>query len=104
MCREERRSQLQAQYRFLCECEACVHDWPLYQDLKVVDDEPVVSDSELEALKHGNRDIAAKIIPRLVENARELEGSIPSRNLADNQEILKQCFAVLANKTSLIVG
>lgn len=103
MCREERRSQLQAQYRFLCECEACLHDWPLYQDLKVVDDESSFTDSELEALKHGNRDIAHKIIPKLIKYAKELESSIPSRNLADNQEILKQCFAILANKRTLSI-
>lgn len=107
MRRDERRRQLQAQYRFLCECDACRDDWPLYQQLPTLsgDAEALeaarVSDCEIEALRRADRQTALRLLGRLLHAATLLERTAPTKNWADNQEIVKQCFAALANTRTL---
>lgn len=103
MSRSERRQALKTQYHFDCNCEACEHDWGRYGDLRVTSDEPVVSESELEALRHGCRTTALALPQKLIPLAIELDSSAPSRNLADVQEVLKQCWAIMANKRTLTI-
>lgn len=35
--RKNRQTELNDQYRFKCQCEACTNDYPLYQDLVTFD-------------------------------------------------------------------
>lgn len=98
MCKEERQEHLKRQYLFQCVCEACEKDWPLYHDLKILDCSLELEDEDLKALKEGSLETARAIVGDFIKELEELDNSIPSKNLADAQEIVKQCFSIFGNK------
>lgn len=101
MSKKERREHLKAQYLFECSCKACEEDWPLYHDLKSLDYNLNLEPEDLKALKGGCLQTARVIVSDLIKKLEQLDESIPSRNLADAQEIVKQCFAIFGNKRSV---
>lgn len=98
MTKAERQDHLKNQYLFECSCIACEEDWPLYHDLKQLDYHLELDPLDLEALREGNRETAQAIVNDLLKKLEELDETIPSRNLADAQETVKQCFALFGNK------
>lgn len=102
--RDERQTVLKAQYKFLCQCEACINDWPLYQDLPVVQNLPaaiaakrneLLTGDVIEALQKGDLDSATKLYKPLCELATDLDPFMPCQELADCQEAIKQCLAIM---------
>lgn len=105
MTKQERQDQLKKQYFFECNCEACREDWPLYHDSKSLESNLEIDSQEsqdVEALRAGSVDTARAMVGNLIEKLKELEETIPSRNLADAQEIIKQCFALFGNKRTIL--
>lgn len=98
--REERQEHLKKQYYFDCKCVTCEEDWPFYSNLKSVGFQVDVSQMDLEKLAQGENDVAVEVLEKLKIQATELDKYIPCEELADVQEIIKQCFAVMANKRS----
>ncbi|XP_026724526.1 SET and MYND domain-containing protein 4 isoform X2 [Trichoplusia ni] len=102
--RDERQAILKSQYKFLCECEACINDWPLYQNLPVVQNLPeaiakkkneLLSSEVIEALQKGDHDRATKLYKPLCELATDLDPYMPCQELAECQEAMKQCLAIM---------
>lgn len=101
MNKAERQQHLQLQYLFQCTCKACEENWPLYHDLKTLDYPLDVEAEVLQALRDGCVEIARAVVNNLIKKLHDLDETIPSRNLADAQEIVKQCFALFGNKRCL---
>lgn len=101
MCKEERQDHLKSQYLFQCACKACEEDWPLYHHLKSLDYDLELDEDDLMALREGSVETARKIVHSLIKKLEELDHTIPSRNLADAQEVVKQCFALFGNKRTM---
>ncbi|KAF5296486.1 hypothetical protein FQR65_LT01475 [Abscondita terminalis] len=98
MEKQQRKQHLQKQYFFECVCEACTKNWPLYIELPKIHFDIKVSDDEIESLRNGTTALAEGIAMNLQNIAESLERLRPCKELADVQEILKQCYAVCGNK------
>lgn len=99
----ERQTEIKEQYFFDCMCEACLSDWPLYQDLPIIDTTIAITSAQLTTLVEGNVECAEEILAQFLPRMRELENTVqPNKNFAEMQEIMKQCFAILGNRKGLI--
>lgn len=98
MPRTDRMQHLKDQYFFDCQCEACTYNWKLYHHLNKIDLDIGIDEEEITNLRHGNVQVAKQCLKKLPTLANTLEKSKPCKELADVQEILKQCYAVLGNK------
>ncbi|XP_019874843.2 SET and MYND domain-containing protein 4 [Aethina tumida] len=97
MTKPERLQHLKNQYFFDCNCLACEENWPLYQDLSLVKEGVYIPSTDLEDLQFGNRVTAKKVIKAHLSKLEEVEKFKPSKNLAELQEVIKQCYALMAN-------
>ncbi|KAB0792976.1 hypothetical protein PPYR_12596 [Photinus pyralis] len=98
MQREERRRRLTNQYFFHCECETCENNWPLYQELPIRGTKISITVEQIKALADGSIEVANSVMDYLKKTAETLEGTRPCKELADVQEILKQCYAIFGNR------
>ncbi|KAK5641696.1 hypothetical protein RI129_010243 [Pyrocoelia pectoralis] len=99
MHKEERQEHLSKQYFFECKCEACENNnWSLYGELPIRNIKISITDEYIKALQNGSIEVAKSIMNYLENMAENLEGLRPCKELADVQEILKQCYAIFGNK------
>lgn len=99
MKKAERQRELQRQYFFNCQCEACENDWPLYQNL------PHRGKSfdipKLQSLIEGDRVEAIVVLAYLLKGYSKIAeeySHYPNKFVADLQETIKQCYALLGNR------
>ncbi|CAH0564153.1 unnamed protein product [Brassicogethes aeneus] len=102
MVKSDRQKHLSKQYFFDCLCLACEEDWPLYEDLSLVKEGLYIPSADLEDLQLGNRRTAKKILKEHLGKLQEVEKFKPSKNLAELQEVIKQCYALNANMRSIV--
>lgn len=100
MKKEERLMNLKRQYLFDCNCIACNNDWPTYDDSLPGTFE--IDEEVTRKLLKGDRSVVMDQLPRLIEMATKYDMLIPNKSVLEIQEYLKQCYAVLANKRSLL--
>uniref|UniRef100_A0A182LV99 Protein-lysine N-methyltransferase SMYD4 n=1 Tax=Anopheles culicifacies TaxID=139723 RepID=A0A182LV99_9DIPT len=103
MTRKERKLDLAKQYKFVCKCEACINDYPLYHDLPSID-----------TTRHGMIDIsaiheelvlhsvkrAAELLPKLRRYLNDIGHEYPGKETCSCQELFKRSFEILYNPTS----
>lgn len=97
MPRSDRRAKLRKQYFFDCTCEVCENDWPLYQNLPEIGANTYLQRDDIFKLQKGDVEAAKGILVTMLPKVKQLEKVKPNKNLADVQEIIKQCFALLGN-------
>lgn len=97
MSKPDRKAKLKKQYFFDCTCEVCENDWPLYQNLPEIKCNIFIEPDDISNLQRGNVEAAKIILAKMLPKMKELEKVKPNKNLANVQEIIKQCFALLAN-------
>lgn len=94
----ERQDKLKEQYFFECMCEACLYDWPLYQELAAIETDISIDSTEMSRLMKGDVLCAQEVLIKLLPRIKELEDVQPNKNFSEMQEVVKQCFALLGNK------
>lgn len=94
----ERLRELRRQYYFDCACIACVNDWPLYRNLPQRGRN--FDASRFGSLFKGNRDEAVKVLARILNSSDTIleKFNYPNKFIADMQETIKQCYALLGNR------
>lgn len=101
--RVSRHAQLKFQYKFNCMCEACCDNWPTYLFLRPgkipnilkYRSQGLIGPETIERLQKDDRIFAYEQFKPLCELAQVLEPYAPCKELADCQEALKQCLAIL---------
>uniref|UniRef100_A0A182W1Y3 Protein-lysine N-methyltransferase SMYD4 n=1 Tax=Anopheles minimus TaxID=112268 RepID=A0A182W1Y3_9DIPT len=103
MGRKERMLDLAKQYKFICKCEACIKDYPLYPDLPSIDvtrhgmiDIGVIHD---ELVEHDAKQ-AANLLPKLRRYLNDIGQQYPSKETCSCQELFLRSFQILYNPTS----
>ncbi|KAG5874147.1 hypothetical protein JTB14_029457 [Gonioctena quinquepunctata] len=97
MNKSERRNQLRKQYFFDCNCEVCLHDWPMLQELPTIKTDIEIDSDDLLGLRRGDLGCAKKVLRDILSRINDLERLKPNRNHCEIQEVLKQCFALFGN-------
>ncbi|KAJ8948436.1 hypothetical protein NQ318_007959 [Aromia moschata] len=97
MTRSERRSKLKKQYFFDCSCEVCECDWPLYHNLPQIETDVAVTSADLAKLQNGDVEAAKVVLTETLPKIAAVEKLRPNRNVAELQEVVKQCLALLGN-------
>ncbi|KAF5302587.1 hypothetical protein FQA39_LY10205 [Lamprigera yunnana] len=97
MTKSERKERLYKQYFFDCQCEACSENWPLYTELPERQFNLRVTLEQIESLKNGSVEVAQDVLRYLLDAVKDLEELRPCKELANAQEILKQCYASFGN-------
>lgn len=100
---EERQSKLLQQYQFLCRCEACKNDYPLYKGLPVPKDVPDCrqeEDSVDNALQF-KWSYAKSGLQRFSRYLKDNSKYSPCAQLCRAEEYLKFCYQILAGNISL---
>uniref|UniRef100_A0A182R8T1 MYND-type domain-containing protein n=1 Tax=Anopheles funestus TaxID=62324 RepID=A0A182R8T1_ANOFN len=103
MGRKERRYALAKQYRFNCQCEACINDYPLYHGLPSIDTtQHGMIDIEAihaELLLH-NVQLAMELLPKLRRYLNDIGHQYPSNETCSCQELFLRSFQILHSPTS----
>uniref|UniRef100_A0A182N3X0 MYND-type domain-containing protein n=1 Tax=Anopheles dirus TaxID=7168 RepID=A0A182N3X0_9DIPT len=103
LTRKERRTSLLKQYRFLCECEACVNDYPLFDALPSID---LVRHGAIDAqgihaeLVLHQASKAAELLPKLVRYLNSIGRDYPRYEICSCQELFLRSFQILHMPTS----
>lgn len=102
--RASRQKMLKSQYKFTCNCEACVNNWPTYLNLHQAKNLPVsiakkkqllLNNDNISKLQKGDFDTALNLYKPLCVLLKVLEDYAPCVELADCQESFKQCVSIL---------
>ncbi|XP_050067145.1 SET and MYND domain-containing protein 4 [Anopheles maculipalpis] len=103
MPRKERQLALANQYCFLCKCEACVNNYPLYFDLPNIDCSPHILIDILamhaELIIH-NATKAAEVMPKLLRHLNDIGRLYPKKETCSCQELFLRSFQILYKPTS----
>ncbi|KAJ8974015.1 hypothetical protein NQ317_006485 [Molorchus minor] len=93
MDKDLRETNLKSQYFFKCECEACMKNWPLFEDMPLIHKDIAI----WVDYKKGDVDVAKGVLDEVLPRISEFENHLPNRGFAEMQEVVKQCFALLGN-------
>uniref|UniRef100_A0A182PX13 Protein-lysine N-methyltransferase SMYD4 n=1 Tax=Anopheles epiroticus TaxID=199890 RepID=A0A182PX13_9DIPT len=103
LSRKERQTALLKQYRFICECEACVNDYPLYHELPSIDtsrygmiDAPAL---HAELVLHQEKK-AAELMPKLRRYLNDIGQQYPRSETCSCQELFLRAFQILHMSSS----
>lgn len=97
MARSDRKAKLRKQYFFDCTCKVCEDDWPLYPNLPEIGAETYIEPDDILKLQKGDVEAAKTVLVKMLPKMKEAEKIKPNKNLANVQEIIKQCLALLGN-------
>ncbi|XP_041785390.1 SET and MYND domain-containing protein 4 isoform X1 [Anopheles merus] len=103
MSRKERKTELLKQYRFICECEACVNNYPLYFELPAIDSSRygMIDTQSLHAeLVLHQKDKAAELLPKLRRYLNDIGDQYPRSETCSCQELFLRAFQILYMPTS----
>ncbi|XP_053659773.1 SET and MYND domain-containing protein 4 [Anopheles marshallii] len=103
MCRKERKYALAKQYRFTCQCEACINDYPLYPDLPSIDTAQhgmIDTDAIHAELVLHNEEQAKELLPKLRRYLNDIGHQYPGKEICSCQELFLRSFQILHNPTS----
>lgn len=91
----ERQKTLKDQYIFTCQCEACLHDYPLFKDfpLPVKFYKPLMNDSE--RISNYDREFAKQKFPEYKKYLIDFNDNYPSFEVCATQEHFLACVRVL---------
>ncbi|KAF7286825.1 hypothetical protein GWI33_003882 [Rhynchophorus ferrugineus] len=93
MTKQERQHSLKDQYKFVCNCDACEHDYPCYQSLPQYGEESV-SNEDFKIIMERDSEKIEKLYGRIIKALDKIRYPKPSKNLADLQEMLKACVFI----------
>ncbi|XP_049295485.1 SET and MYND domain-containing protein 4 [Anopheles funestus] len=103
MGRKERRYALAKQYRFNCQCEACINDYPLYHGLPSIDTTQHgmidIQAIHAELLLH-NVQLARELLPKLRRYLNDIGHQYPGNETCSCQELFLRSFQILHSPTS----
>lgn len=103
MSRKERKTELLKQYRFICECEACVNNYPLYFELPAIDSSRygMIDTQSLHAeLVLHQKEKAAELLPKLRRYLNDIGDQYPRSETCSCQELFLRAFQILHMPTS----
>lgn len=99
----ERRAKLLTQYKFLCNCEACVNNYPLYNELPSISDLRYglidAGDIHAQLVLHQPK-IAAELLPKLTQYLNNIGHQYPRFEVSSCQELFLRSFQILFMETS----
>uniref|UniRef100_A0A1B0GHJ6 SET domain-containing protein n=1 Tax=Lutzomyia longipalpis TaxID=7200 RepID=A0A1B0GHJ6_LUTLO len=99
--REFRQDELQAKYNFLCQCVACVKNFPTYRELPPMGSHPQLQltlTRELQQTKRISLKTAKKSLQKAIDYIQRYKHLYPIRQLCDAEEEIKFCYDVMARK------
>lgn len=95
-----RRKNLRFQYNFLCECVACVDDYPPFANLPYAPLQGVVTDTDIKKLESFTLDCEDLYFKYCMFLATA-DKHYPSVQVNSTQECLKMCFFLLMRNVPL---
>ncbi|XP_055684331.1 SET and MYND domain-containing protein 4-like [Lutzomyia longipalpis] len=102
--REFRQDELQAKYNFLCQCVACVKNFPTYRELPPLGSHPQLQltlTRELQQTKRISLKTAKKSLQKAIDYIQKYKHLYPIRQLCDAEEEIKFCYDVMGGNISL---
>lgn len=95
-----RRKNLRTQYHFLCECVACVDDYPPFANLQRAAIPDVVTDRDMKTLQKFTLD-CEDLYFKYCTYLSTSDKYYPCLQVSSAQECLKMCFNVLMRNVPL---
>ncbi|CRK91552.1 CLUMA_CG005209, isoform A [Clunio marinus] len=99
---QQRRNGLVDRYQFNCCCDACVNNFPLFEELLEKDkDFDTFISNDLEEFEKFNTEKAERAIKRYSKYIENHDKNIPSYEITLIQECMLRCFRILERSKSM---
>lgn len=102
---KERQRCLLERYQFICQCQACLNNFPLFEQLIECDENfDKFIGNDLDALEEFEEEEAKNAIKKYSSYIEKHSENFPCYEISLLQECILRCFRIIEKKQSCIDG
>lgn len=98
---EIRQKNLEAQYKFKCQCAPCTNNYPLFSELPAANIPTLLKENDINKILNLDKEFARESFSRFCNYLTEYGDYYPCNQISSVEESLKMCLHLLVGNIPL---